>query len=268
MIYTLITGIDGAGKSTVLKKLETKLKGGRKVIHVPHSKQLYFENNPKLTEACAMVYNLNKHADEKGEPRLKAFALVSSMLLFKRVVSESVSGFDFEIKEVFSERHPVIDTGVYALFYAPSLLPDSLSKDILKQLDAEFEKELIYCLDPVKSKISSEDGILFGFAEFLYDWFHIRKKTEPEDLEELFGIKAPDRIFYLKAKPEILFNRISKRNFREVHESVEVFEKLDAVYTDVFTRPEKLAGAEIGVINADRLDELEQFVERLVNETI
>ncbi len=260
----LITGIDGSGKSTFLTKLSDNLDSERTVVaHLPHTKELYFSENLKLTSACKFVFELSKQADIQNNTSLKTLALFSSMLLFDRVISAQTSD---KTTCVFFERHPLIDIGVYATFYASKLLPKESDLEKVQYINTQYKAELRCIFEPISKYLGNESGRIEHFLNFLHERFHTQGRTDSESIAELFATPLPDEIYFLRARPEILFNRIASRNFREPHESVQVFEKLDLAYMQLLNDLSKKNICKIQIINTEDLKEIESLLQKFISD--
>jgi len=259
----LITGNDGSGKSFIISRLSEILQQSNStVIHLPHSANLFFPNDALLTDSCRFVYELSVSADKENDAQLKAFALFSSMLLFERVLLTQIEQTP---ENVFFERHPLIDISVYAKFYASKLLLSTLDSIKCKIISEKYEREVGFILKPVSQYIDNEKNRVESFLNFLYKRFHIEQKNDFESVQELFPISLPEVIYFLRARSEFLFERISKRNFREPHESVQVFSLLDSAYCNLFETFRQTQVAEVQIVNAENSNDIQALIQKLSN---
>ena len=254
----LLTGLDGSGKSTLLSKISQKF-NDVEVILLPHIDISKLKNDEKLKKVAIFINDLSKQADINKVPQLKAIALFSSMLLYKKIFSE----ID-KIKTIIVERHPLIDTGVYAKFYAEKLFPGSISDEVLNEIDIKFPEEIKYIIELLPKGYQSENNVSSKtIVEFIYNYFYTEKKYGIANLQDLFGVNLPDKIYFLRAKPEILFERIKTRKVLEAHENVEVFRKLDAVYSDIFIELKTKQANLVEEIDANEISNLNKFFDNL-----
>jgi hypothetical protein len=190
-------------------------------------------------------------------PQLKAVALLGAMLLFKPILDkENVLAKHL----VFCERHPLIDTSIYASFYAQKLSPGSIDVAVLTTIERKYAKGFSAIKNYVPSIIhTSGMGICEAFMAFIYDWFHIKNRTSVLDLQEIFKVNLPNKVFYLKASPEFLFNRIKDRKLKEAHESYEVFVKLENVYQALFLSLNEQKEDLVALVNAESAEDMDAF---------
>ena len=84
--------------------------------------------------------------------------------------------------------------------------------------------------------------------------------------ETVFQTSVPDKIFFLKAPPEVLMDRISSRKVIEAHEKLSVLSQLESTYDTLL---EKIAGDHntiIENIDASTFENLDTFYTRLMTE--
>lgn len=258
MKLILITGLDGSGKSTLLSRLEgLRNEVPHAFLRVPVIDAEKFNGNKELHQTSLFINKLNEYADNFNFHPLKVCALFSSMIIFNELLKELKNK---NCSVIFCERHPLIDTGVYARFYADKMNPDSLPIAIRDHFEKEYPEELIYLLNLLPdAEFDTEKGKLYSFINYIYNWFFIEKKFELIDLKKLFAIELPDKIFYLKADPEILMKRLSNRKIFEAHESKSVFEQLIPFYNSLFID----LGVDIEITEANTSENLNAAFEKL-----
>jgi len=263
MEITLITGLDGSGKSTIFSRISQIKNSPVGIIQVPHINLEMLEKNTALFDLANFINQLGNYADKENFPQVKAIALFGSMLLFKDLLKNcSERGFT----TVFCERHPLLDTPVYAAFYASKLNPENLPADIISKFD---QKETGYFNELTKllpAEFPPAEHPFTTLCKFIYEWFHVSGKKEIADLEKLFGLKLPNRIFYLRAEPEVLYERLSKRNVLEPHEKLETLTKLDVVYSVCLDAIKKTGQSKVFRIDASLFSKLDQFTNSLLRE--
>lgn len=251
MKLILITGLDGSGKSTLLSRLEAlPEQSSHAYIRVPAIEPEKFKQNKKLYLTSLFINKLNHYADNYNAPTLKAFALFASMLLFKELLKELENN-----SVIFCERHPLIDTGVYARFYSDKMNPDLLSHTLRIQLENEYSQELDYLLEIFTiKKLDFSKGKFYAIFNFMYQWFSVGKKFNISELKQLFKIDLPDKIYYLKAEPETLTERLTIRKKLEAHETKTTFERLAPFYNQLFTEVK----TEIEILPANSIKDLDE----------
>jgi thymidylate kinase len=256
MKLILLTGLDGSGKSTLLSKLE-KVSVDKPIayLRVPKIDSELFRHNKMLYNVTLFINHMHIEADHLKKTQLKVIALFSSMLVFKELLKELTHN---DIQLVFCERHPLIDTGVYAKFYSGKMNPADLPQNILTDIESKYSNE-ISCLLNLIGIQKSRDTPIFNLLQYIHNWFSVNQKHELNDLQQLFGVGLPDKIIYLSASPHILMERLNKRAVLEAHESEEVFKKLIPAYEKIFSE----ANVAIEKIDANSFTNLNQIFEEI-----
>jgi thymidylate kinase len=257
MKLILVTGLDGSGKSTLLDRLEEALKGKQfAFLRVPKIEAELFRHKSDLYQVCLFINRMHEEADRLKKPQLKAIALFSAMLIFKDLLKELSQG---SVNIVFCERHPLIDTGVYARFYVGKMDPRTLPLGIFEAIEANYTEEIAYLLSAAGIQ-SKEDNAMFRYLDHIHQSFTVQKKYEIEDLKVIFGLEMPDEIIYLSARPEVLIRRLENRDIKEAHESKAVFEQLIPVYESVLEK----SGVPVHKKDASSFEELDLVFEEMV----
>ena len=78
----------------------------------------------------------------------------------------------------------------------------------------------------------------------------------------------PDQIFFLKAAPEVLMERISSRKVIEAHEKLDVLALLGSTYETLFKRIASEHNTTVENIDATTFESLDAFYTRLMSEII
>jgi hypothetical protein len=256
MKLILITGLDGSGKSGLLQRLEDHITTDKTFcLRVPKIDAQSFVHDTRLFGCCNLINKMHTDADRLKHPALKVISLFSSMLIFPKMLKSK------EMSEViFCERHPLVDTSVYARFYSDKMKVDDATGKIFKVYEVEFENEIRYLQNLFHDL--KPDGKLITYLKFINDWFSRNPKPTIHSLRELFQVQLPDKIIYLWASPETLMNRLSTRKVLEPHESLPVLTALLPVYDEVLAE----TGIEVEKINTADFDNVDRkFEELLVN---
>ena len=258
----LITGLDGSGKSTLLAALEQH-RGDNdfEIVYLPHIETTSLEMNSTLYKTASFINTLSKHADENKSPALKAMAIFASMLLYRPLVKSKEQN---KVSIIFSERHPLIDTGIYARFYAEKTGGDGLPKEIISSLNEHYVDELGYLINLVPNAlINDKKPDIQWFLNFIYQRFFKEGKNSIHDLGELFGKNLPSRIHYLKADAETLIGRITHRNRLEAHESQDILDELGRGY-DMLMEALSENNVQVDIIDANDFEKLNIFKDYLL----
>ena len=260
MQLILITGLDGSGKSTLINKLEKSSNSADiAFLRVPTIESNLFKSNDILYKTSCFINNLHLQADVEKIPQLKVIAMFSSMLIFGKLLKELEKK---GAKLVFCERHPLVDTPVYAHFYSGSMMnPKNMNEYVLEELNQNYSEELKYLLSLLQL-----DAKVYYLSHLLLNFIHEKfsKKgiiTIPE-LEQIFNIGTPDKIYYLDAKPEILMQRlITRQSNLEAHETQKAFEKMIPVYY----RTINSIDADMKIIDASSYKSLDMLFRQIIS---
>lgn len=262
MIKTiLITGLDGSGKSTVFSKLEAAKLEHVTLISALHVDVETLEDSSTLKIPVQLLNAMSEEADANNYSELKALALFCAMILFERLVSEKTTE---TTRIVLCERHPLIDTFVYAQFYLPRLGSGSMNLEQMIHYNTKYETLFSFVLEqlPVENK---DQGALAIF-KFIKTFFAAKSYPDRET-QSIFKTNLPDQIFFLKATPDVLMERISSRKVIEAHEKFDVLSQLGSTYESLF---EKISNTEnntqVKYIDANSFESLDDFYKKLLTE--
>lgn len=265
MDQILVTGLDGSGKSTIFSALEKKRNlGGFEIIRLPHINSTILENNPTLYKVAQFINDLNHSADQQKNVQLKAVALFASMLFYRKMV-EAVSSKN--LKRIYCERHPLIDTLVYAAFYAGQSKTNEKPTNNFGLINQRYKAELKFLVELIPDDIQAvKSPKLESLATFIYQFFFLKQHNDFDDLSKLFGAKMPEKIFYLKASPEILIKRLSERVIFEPHETLETLFELNKVYDVVLDKVKQNYPTVLNIIDSNSFESLNLFRQMIESE--
>ncbi|HTL83285.1 MAG TPA: phosphotransferase [Bacteroidia bacterium] len=257
----LVTGLDGSGKSTFFRKLAEARIYGTDIIHVPHINLSSLEKGSALHNAASFINELGIESDEKKQPALKALSIFGAMLLFPRLAYA-----DREEKQIiFCERHPLIDTIVYAGFYAKYADPSGMSKEIFSSIDERYHEALEYLVALLPGEQKANGSLSSFLLSVIYHEFYEKKHTEHSTLKDFFGISLPDAIYFLDADASVLMNRLETRGRREPHEKKEVLTKLRVAYSEMLHALSKTGLCDVHFVNAEDFASLDRFATELIH---
>lgn len=235
MKLVLVTGLDGSGKSTFLDRIAEKADPATiSILRLPEIESELFRNDESLFRQCEFVNYMGKRADQEGLPSLKIIAMFGAVLLFDDLYQELKANAT-DGTTVYCERHPFIDTLVYAQIYHKVLHPKNLDSKIGEQINRDYETELTALINRIPFSVNkTENGLCFDLLHFLYEWFSNQENNTFERMSILFPVKAPDMIYYLDAPAEILMKRIGEREQKEYHEKATFLNKMRPIYLNLF----------------------------------
>ncbi len=256
MNVLLITGLDGCGKSTLIGKLE-EYPSPQKVgfLRVPMMATDKISGTA-LKQVANAVNSINAGADRLGDSRLKAIALFCSMLLFSDLLSDLENQ---GMETIICERHPLIDTAVYAEFYSDKMKPGPIPAAMEQIIDQLPEEQLELLLKKIPGLPPTAKKLL-AISEFMYQVFGKENTSRSVDLKNLFKVEPPDHIYYLAASPQTLYQRLYERKLLEPHESVSAFSQMIPVYDRVLSKTK----AKVERIDANGTKNLDDLFESLV----
>lgn len=264
MIKTiLITGLDGSGKSTLFSKLEEAQLPHVQLISALHVAIDTLPDTSILKEPVALLNAMHQEADATDSSDLKAIALFCAMVLFEKLVSERTTE---STRIILCERHPLIDTFAYAQFYIPRLSSGNTNFEQLFYFATKYESLFAFILEqlPIENK---EAGVL-AIYKFIKSFF-VSKTSPDAETEAVFKTSVPDHIFFLKAPPEVLMERISTRKVIEAHEKLSVLSDLSATYDTLFKEIEtNYTTTTIEKVDASTFTSLDTFYTRLLTDII
>jgi thymidylate kinase len=225
-----ITGPDGAGKTTLLNRLQLDKTGQVGFLKAPVLEAELFLQNERIHKVCLFINWLYAEADNLKVPQLRSVALLASMLIYDDLLSE----FEKQgVERVICDRHPFVDTAVYGRFYAHLMDPNLVPVATLAEIDYNFNAELFYFTSLLGlKKIDMPKGALYHLLQFMYNWFCVDKKFSMAEVSQLFKVRPPDEILYLRINPEVLRERVKQMSRVDAHNDVNP-EELISVFDEV-----------------------------------
>jgi len=262
MQLILITGLDGSGKSSLLSQIASQaLPNNIGFIHLPFITVEYLQADSQLYAAANCVNAINRLADQTKQPSFKALALFAAMLLYRPVLQHTQQN---NPRIVFCERHPLIDTPVYALFYIPKLLPQAFATNTLAALQDQYSNEIAYICDLIPSQfITNEPRDIRTFTKFMFRWFYQEQHTTAAHYLSLFDTELPNKIYFLDAQPETLIKRLESRAVSEAHETLATLSQLRDTYNYLFNQLAQTNPELVVKVDAERIENLNLFFEQL-----
>ncbi len=224
-IRVAITGVDGTGKTSVIRKLNQLYAGSPHQVFAIRAPQYHEDARLPARALSGIIDQLSVQADRTQNPELKAMALFLSMTLYGDIENYVVNAYAPQI--LFMERQCLVDTLAYAQFYLP----------LLNQRGEKFERphpeisytdsaEIAAWAQVLKNRDSS---FCFESRSFYLDPQKVFSGSSSEvllRLMRLFHASIPDRIVILTASPESIRSRLLAKKgetpVTELHEKSEV----------------------------------------------
>ncbi len=224
MKITVLTGIDGTGKSTFMNQLYRELPtdGRLKLISCP-----YYHSLPGsgIEEISRLFSAINLFGNEHQQADIKALGLFLQMSLYNKAI-QFISSENNHPELVISERHPLIDTFVYAALYVPFLKGIEQSSNLERQLLNELSELQPYALQHIVSQIENtlpETTPLKSMSEYCAYLKRLFSKPLPDIFKQLktsFELNLPNRIIFIDLDPSQALERLQQSNKQlEIHES-------------------------------------------------
>lgn len=237
-----VVGIDGCGKSTVIRRfqeLSPLKKGEARVMHCP----LYHTTpNSPLSELSAQMDTFSQAADRLGSFELKAAALYLQMTLYGPVESFFLETFHPQF--LLSERHALVDSLAYGPFYG-TLVQKDLSEatwghPLKKELN-QGKEETFDAIEAWHNQENKRGGRTTSFWDIAHDVQTIFQQPFDQTiplLEERYRTTLPDVVLLLDLPGEVAQQRVGKREAqtRELHETESMLTALRNSYHQVIEK--------------------------------
>lgn len=234
---TAITGIDGSGKSTLIKRLHGEY-AGNPAIKVFACPSYHHLPGSGVDELSLIFERVNQLGNEHQNYDLKLLGLYLQMTLYKPVLQRF--GTSTGISMIVSERHALIDTVVYGALYV-RIISGAIDRVIWQPI---LERELNRLHPEAFAKLQNWIGYLSESNRLNYDFWNYTALVkevfaEPREtllprLFSLFSLSLPDHICFLKIPPQLAIERLKARNKQlELHESPDRLQTLQDQYLEL-----------------------------------
>ena len=237
-----VEGIDGAGKSTVVAKMQEDgiiRRRGWRTMTCPH-----YHRTPDLpfAELSRQLDALTEVADATRDYPLKAATLFLQMTLFGPIERFVVDTYAPSV--LLSERHALVAALAYGSFYASAV--DRSERPASRAAEGSGEAELqqrlasVGGIGRVLDWHASEQRRLGNSTDFWELPLEVARllrrprETLLEELKRRFRARLPDVVILLDIPAELAAKRTADREGgdRELHEEVHVLERLRSSYIE------------------------------------
>lgn len=267
-----LVGIDGSGKSTVAEALcDDSTEPPMRVIRCPDFHENACQND--IVESSSFVHlsrslkAVGVAADDLAIPALKAASLYLRMTLCGPV--ETILSADNNGGRLLVERHPVVETLVYAPFYG-ALTRGSLptASERIATLDRVLARAEI--LEPgsrgtfIEWCASEERRVGVGgdpwsIIDDLVEVLAAGTTNAVADLERRFRSTLPEMIVWLDVDPTLAAVRCRDSDSVEMHEGIRALTELRGRYPAVLDGlPVARSGTRVATIRVQAQDHVEE----------
>lgn len=230
-----ITGIDGTGKTTVIRALSRRFSGREGFAAAFRAPQFHESGQVAHAELSAHIDALSRLGDRRRDLGLKACSLFLSMTLYGDVQRELTRRV--HPRFLFGERQPLLDSLVYALYYTKLLSAPldqaTLGPVIEGELGSAGFARIAAWLEFLASRDPEIGGRIEDFWKlplFARRLFELPVQELLERLMILYAVEEPSELVLLSVSPERLEQRLAEKRGSgtepELHERKDVLERL------------------------------------------
>lgn len=230
----IITGIDGCGKSTLVRQLydEYGADPSMGIFACPSYHHIPGSGKDRLS---ILLEKLNGIGNAYRLSDLKALALYLQMSLYSAVLRQ-VSGHT-SCTTVIAERHALVDTVVYGSLYVKQITGSIDRKAWQPVIEKELNQLYPGAFEEVQEWITHLNRYTGGhhhfwnYTGFLKKIFAASPETIIRTLSGFFNLQLPDQICFLNIEPALAVERLKKREKQlELHERAETLQVLQSGY--------------------------------------
>lgn len=229
-----ITGIDGTGKTTIVRRLAAA--GHEGAIRAFRAPQYHEDPDLPFGALSEAIDRMSVLGDRRGDPLLKTVALFLSMTLYGDVERHLAAAY--APRWLVGERQCLADSLTYARFYFPMLQGNLDQAAIEPVLRAELgpdglERVLAWHRVVLGRVIEVEHQPFWALPEVIKAIFSAPAEALVPRLEALYHASPPDRIILLTVTPEALADRLAAKRGgegppQELHEQAHVLAMFQA----------------------------------------
>jgi hypothetical protein len=234
-----ITGVDGTGKTTLVRALAAAEEPGLVAFRAPQ----YHEHPAAPRAALARAIDaMSEHADASRQPALKAVALFMSMTLYGEVERQLETAL--APVTLVGERQCYLDSLAYARFYRPLLARDldeaALAGPLAASLgDAGLAEVLAWAVQVARRDGAFSPDGLWRWPTAIAALFGLPTPALLTALEGVYAARWPDRVILLTLSEAALGRRLEAKwqqagaPPRELHEQHGLLLALQAALAEV-----------------------------------
>jgi thymidylate kinase len=269
MKHLTILGIDGCGKTTLMKRIMEKAEIPLEQISIVNSPAFHEGIDVPFRDLSIIMEKFSTLADQLNCYELKGLALYMQVSLFGPVEKFFVE--QWKPRSIISQRHPVLDAMVYGKIYIPFLNEKIDSDKYAPILSKELGKDNFNKITRWYNLQKERLGISESFWEFPLKLKQILSSEAKSDtinsLKEHYQTELPNIVAYIDIDPEIAHQRIDKRDegqTKELHEQIGLLKLLRSEYLGLLEYlNDNFKKIKTAIITLDTYDKIDQLVKEL-----
>jgi len=259
-----IVGIDGAGKSTVIRKFMEQTPspvGEVEILHCP----LYHESpNVPFAQLSRELDGFSRASDALGSFEMKAVAMFYQMTLYGPVERFYLEELRPQI--LLSDRHALVDSLAYGPFYLQMVRKpadrDRLERPLRERLNGAWES--VHRWHERESHRLSRSVSLWDLPLHVTGLFRLPFPELVLELSRQYRTSLPDVVLLLDVPGAVAQERIAQRaGAGELHEQTEFLEALRRSYHRVMEALKPLV--ETHVIDAGSGSNIDRSFQEVVS---
>lgn len=215
-----ITGTDGTGKTTLVRKLAERYADRPLELRAFRAPQYHEDPDHPFGQLSATIDALSELGDRQANPLLKATALFLSMTLYGDV--ERHLAATYAPQALVAERQCLADSLTYARFYLPLL------QGPLKPFDLPGLAVVERWLPVFQARADLGSSSFWDLPLYIRDLFSQEPARLLVNLQALYHADVPDQVVLLQVGEEALTRRLAEKRGvagappRELHEQAHV----------------------------------------------
>ena len=262
-----VVGIDGSGKTSVIERLCELVDDNQAGAVAMHCPDFHDNRDVPAAELSRQLRAVGEAADRASDARIKAATLFLRITMFGQV--EKFLRERHRPGLMISERHPIVETMVYAPVYqrlvASSRTPDETIAAIFADADRQCRGASAALLD-WQAQIVARSGLAADLPTVVDDVAALVSggpAAAAAALGEVCETTLPDLVLWLDTPPEVCAARLAQRAEREIHEDPATLRKLRARYEQTSQEvAEEFGPAMISRVDVTGLDGVEAYARR------
>jgi thymidylate kinase len=222
-----VLGIDGSGKSTIIKQLHS---------YYAHDNSYHDLPGSGHDDLSAAFEKLNSLGNSLQLTDLKALGLYLQMSLYGPVQQHLSS-----CQTIISERHGLIDTLIYGTVYSRQIKGHINQQEWETRIRMEMEQFHPRSFENVLDWIDHLNGFtpqpcdFWNYTGFLKSLFNEPKENIITRLSNYLQVQMPNEIFFIDVDPDEAFDRLqSRKKNLELHETRQLLNLFRGKYVEFF----------------------------------